>query len=245
MFKDHLTPSAAKAALVAQAVRGVEVFGGIVLNHSVGGINPAAVEAMALTTGQHGKVVWLPTVDAENHVKQDRRSRRDVTPVKVFENGKPVAALLEIFELCRRYDLVLATGHVSVAESLMITKAALRAGVNKVLVTHATDWPIFASVEEIGSLVDSGAFVELALPIARNGISHPDIEAQFDKLASAFVKVGAQHLVLSSDLGQPDNPPHVHGLARFVAALEKRGVPEKDIERAIKTNPAYLLGLTK
>ena len=65
VLKEHTTETASWAYLVSQVVPGVEVFGGIVLNRYVGGMNPAAVEAMALTRGGLGKVVYMPTMDAE------------------------------------------------------------------------------------------------------------------------------------------------------------------------------------
>src|SRR5262245_50808364 len=63
VFKEHTTETASWAYLVSQIVPGIELFGGIVLNRAVGGLNPVAVEAMALTKGGRGRVVYMPTVD--------------------------------------------------------------------------------------------------------------------------------------------------------------------------------------
>ena len=65
MFKEHTTETASWAYLVSQIVKGIELLGGIVLNRAVGGINKVAVEAMALTRGERGSVVYMKTVDAE------------------------------------------------------------------------------------------------------------------------------------------------------------------------------------
>ncbi len=46
VLKNHVTSTADRAYLVMQQVPGLEVFGGIVLNGAVGGINPQAVEWM-------------------------------------------------------------------------------------------------------------------------------------------------------------------------------------------------------
>src|SRR5437762_855610 len=46
VLKNHVVTTADRAALTMQQVPGIEVWGGIVLNSSVGGINPAAVEWM-------------------------------------------------------------------------------------------------------------------------------------------------------------------------------------------------------
>src|ERR1700681_4871792 len=63
VLKSHYFPTAERAKVVTKAVPGIQAFGAITLNHSVGGLNPVAVE-MAGRSGN--KVVWMPTVDAAN-----------------------------------------------------------------------------------------------------------------------------------------------------------------------------------
>jgi hypothetical protein len=66
VLKNHITMTADRAALLAEVVPGIDVFGGVVLNHAVGGLNPAAVEVMATMSGGRGRVVWLPTRDEQH-----------------------------------------------------------------------------------------------------------------------------------------------------------------------------------
>ena len=66
MIKCHYEPSPSRAAHAERIVPGIRVFGGIVLNHAVGGVNPAAAEA-ALQMG--AREVWMPTVDARFHAE--------------------------------------------------------------------------------------------------------------------------------------------------------------------------------
>src|ERR1700761_735801 len=63
VFKSHYEPTASMAYLVRKEVPGIEAFGGIDLNLTVGGMNPAAVEHMAAITGGYGRVVWMSTSD--------------------------------------------------------------------------------------------------------------------------------------------------------------------------------------
>ena len=65
VFKNHYTMTADRAALAMHVVSGIEIFGGIALNRAVGGLNPEAVRQMVQFAGGRGKVVWLPTFDAE------------------------------------------------------------------------------------------------------------------------------------------------------------------------------------
>src|SRR5487761_2254889 len=75
VLKNHYESTASLAYLVRKEVPGIEIFGGIDLNRSVGGVNPAAIERMGLMKGGWGKVVWMPTFDNENQVKASKENR--------------------------------------------------------------------------------------------------------------------------------------------------------------------------
>src|SRR4029079_1241551 len=112
VLKEHNTETASWAYLVSQVVPGIEVFGGIVLNKAVGGINPVAVESMALTRGGRGRVVYMPTNDAA------ARHPSSPTAVEVSRNGQLLPEVLEVLRIVAKYDLCLSTGHVSTEEAL-------------------------------------------------------------------------------------------------------------------------------
>src|ERR1700719_4380275 len=63
VLKSHYIQTGERAQVVTKAVPGSHVYGAVTLNHSVGGLNPVAVE-LAGRTGC--KIVWFPTVDAAN-----------------------------------------------------------------------------------------------------------------------------------------------------------------------------------
>src|SRR5207244_7333676 len=44
VLKSHYFPTAERAKVVTKAVPGIHAYGAIALNHSVGGLNPVAVE---------------------------------------------------------------------------------------------------------------------------------------------------------------------------------------------------------
>ena len=63
VLKSHYIQTGERAQVVTKAVPGIKAFGAVTLNHSVGGLNPVAVEL----AGRSGcKIVWMPTVDAQN-----------------------------------------------------------------------------------------------------------------------------------------------------------------------------------
>src|SRR5262245_45113834 len=157
VFKEHHTETASWAYLVSQMVPGIELFGGIVLNRAVGGINPVAVEAMALSRGGRGRVVYMPTVDAE--YRNERRS--DTVPVS--RNGQLLPAVQEVLKVMAKYDLGLSTGHVSPDEALMLIRAAKTAGVNKIYVQHPNHGGLVMSMAQMKEAVRLGALIEIVL----------------------------------------------------------------------------------
>lgn len=240
VLKNHYESTAALAYIVRKEVPGIEIFGGIDLNRSVGGINPAAIERMVLMKGGWGRVVWMPTFDNENQVKASKESRPFVS---VSRNGQLLPEAEQVIQLAAKHQLILETGHSSAADGLLIVHAARAAGVQHVIVTHAMADPIRMTIPQMQQAAREGAYIEFVygatLP-ANNGA--PAMLSMSD-YAKAIRAVGPQFCILSSDLGQPGRPLHPDGLAQFFQALRKEGISQTDIDLMSKTNPARVLGL--
>ena len=241
LFKNHYTQTASLAYLTAQAVPGIEVFGGIALNRSVGGVNPVAVERMAASTGGYGRVVWMPTFDSEHYHRVLAPNPRHVP---VAENGKLLPEVLAVLSVMAEHDLALATGHSSPAESLLLIEAAKAKGIDRIIVTHPLPGPVAMSVADQEKAAAMGAFLEYpfnaTLPADPNWGGG---ESSLDEYADAIREIGVEHVILSSDLGQPLNPVHTAGLMAFFAGLRERGFSQAEFDRMAKTNPARFLGL--
>src|SRR5271166_3343629 len=117
VLKNHYEPTASLAYLVRKEVPGIEVFGGISLDLTVGGVNPAAVEWMTKVKGGYGRVVWLPTFDSEAQVKLTNQKRPFA---RVTKDGKVVPEVVQVMSIAARNDLVLETGHSSPAECMLL-----------------------------------------------------------------------------------------------------------------------------
>jgi Family of unknown function (DUF6282) len=235
VIKDHYEPTADQAYLVRKAVPGLEVFGGIVLNRSVGGINMAALERMVLMTGNYGRVVWLPTMDAENQVQFNKEKRPFVA---VTEDGHLLAAVIDVIEFCKQHQLTLETGHISAQEGLLVVHEARKEGVEHVVVTHAMDVPVRMTIPQMVEAAKAGAYIEFVYS-ALVGKDPIPVSAYVE----AIRKIGPAWCILSSDFGQPENPPHTVGLAAFFEKLRAAGISQGDIDTMAKTNPAKVLGL--
>jgi hypothetical protein len=233
VIKNHYEPTASLAYVVRKAVPGIEVFGGISLDLTLGGVNPAAVEWMTKVEGGYGKVVWLPTFDSESQVKLSGQ-QRPFAPVT--RDGKILPEVLAVIALAAQHDLVLETGHSAPQESLLIIAEAKRQGVEHVLVTHAMNSPGGSmTLDEMREAARLGALLEL--------VHSPLNDEQLRKEAEAIRTIGAASFVLASDLGQPPNPLHTDGLLALYRGLMAQGVSAGDIDLMSRKNPARLLGL--
>lgn len=236
VFKSHWEPTASMAYLVRKAVPGIEIFGGIDLNRSVGGVNAAAVERMASIEGGWGRVVWMPTFDSENQVRYSKENRPFVS---VSKSGKLLAEVKEVIGVVAKRGLTLETGHSSAAECLALVREARRQGVERVVVTHAMLAPIHMTIPQMQEAARDGAYIEFVY----NALIGPNKEFEPADYVKAIRAVGPEHCILSSDLGQPPNPLHPDGLTAFFAALRAAGLPQSEIDLMSKANPARALGL--
>ncbi len=225
VLKNHYEPTASWAYFAAKAVPGIEVFGGIALNRAVGGVNPAAVSRMARVIGGRGKIVWMPTFDAG--------------AVPVSRDGRLLPEVLEVLDLIRKHDLVLATGHSTPAENRLLIREARQRGIERIIVTHAMLAPIHMSVEQMQEAGAQGAFIEFVY----NGLIGASKERTPEQYADAIRRIGPEHCIMATDLGQAANPLPVDGMKAFIEAMQKQGLTGAQIRRMTIDNPARLLGL--
>lgn len=245
VLKEHNTETASWAYLASQAVPGVELYGGIVLNKAVGGINPVAVESMALMRGHLGRVVYMPTVDAAA-----RNPPGSPKAVAVSRNGQLLPEVLDVLRIVAKYDLGLSTGHVSEQEALMVVRAAKEAGVKKMYVQHPNHGGIVMSMASMKQAVGMGALIEIVLsgegftggkPQAINR-ENPVMDYGPQKLAD-IRELGPANIVISTDLGQPGRVNYAQAFQTAMAVLAKSGFSQAEIDMMTKQNPARFLGL--
>lgn len=245
VLKAHECPTAGRAALVNARTKGIVACGGIVLNQFIGGFNPAAVDA-ALKMG--GKIVWFPTFHARNHLAHygsesitftSHQLQAPTIGLSVLdENGRLRPEVEPILRLIAAEKAILGTGHLSAREILVLTDAALAAGVEKILITHADMGFVGLTLEEQVRLANKAAILEkcyLAMLLAQDGGAK--------MMADSIKAIGAEHCVLVTDLGQSVFPHPVEGMRTFVEALMAEGISPHEVRVMLAENPARLLGL--
>jgi hypothetical protein len=236
VLKNHYEPTASDAYYVHKVVPGIQVFGGIDLNLSVGGMNPIAVEKMALTTGHLGKLVWMATFDTRAQVLA---SKIDRPYVAVSRNGELLPETKSVIAMIKKYDLVMATGHNSAEDDLLLIQEARKQRITHIVVTHAMLSPTFMTIPQMQQAASLGAYIEFVY----NGLVGGSKQFDFADYAKAIRAVGPEHCILSSDMGQPANPLHPDALVLLFDGLKKQGLSQSDIDQMSKVNPARLLSL--
>lgn len=234
VFKNHVVATADRAWLARKHVAGIKAFGGIVLNSSVGGINPDAVNWMWRMQGGYGRVVWFPTFDADNHVKHFKDAPE---AIKVLgADGKVLPEVRGVLKIAAEQKLVVETGHLSPAEALAVIEAGRDMGVDRLVVTHAQFEVVNMSVAEMKKAADMGAKLELCAmgplmgPSAHLAWMRHWRQVKVQETAAAIKEVGPQNFILATDLGQTGNPTPADGLQAFVTDLMQEGISQDEVK---------------
>jgi hypothetical protein len=254
VLKSHYTSTAERAAVVRGVVPGVAALGAIVLNRAIGGMNPLAVEIAAR---EGARVVWMPTTDSlaeREHLAhqppganlpvwakvQAEFAERGIETEAVAtldEDGGLLAETRLVLEVIAEHRLVLATGHLGRDEVFAIVAAAVQMGVEDVVVTHP-DFPAQGfSVDEQLRLAAMGAWIERCFTTPHTG------KCSWEQWLDGTRAVGAQRTLISSDLGQINNPPVEDGLALMADRLLEAGFSEDEVRTMAVTNTRKIAGL--
>jgi hypothetical protein len=249
LYKDHYYLGVPHAIILEKLFpdTGVRLFSGLVLNNANGGINPHAVDHAASIGA---KIIWMPTVSAENHIAQltgqgktfpkTKRKMLDPVPLSALDASGAVSdAAKACLDIIAEANIILAGGHLPARELHLLFDEAKRRGVKKMLVNHPT-YLIGCNDADIRSLVGLGAYMEHSICMFADGKSK-----KFDAsdLAHLVDVAGVDRTILSSDLGLLDNPRPVDGFRQIVRILLDLQFSAADIRTLISTNAAGLLDL--
>ena len=249
LLKAHEQDTTGRAALVRRQVSGIEAYGGIVLNHHTGGLNPAAVDN-SIKLG--ARMVWMPTLSAQHHIdhfggshfgkamKGRTETRTPARGIGVLDAaGVVVPAAREILDLIADAGICLSTGHLSPREIMALVREARRAGVTRILVTHPDLTLTGLTVEDQKELAAEGAVLEKDIIVMMPAWQSLSLE----QMTKSIREIGPQHCVLATDFGQLHHPMPPEGLRMFVQMLLEQGIGPDEIRTMIVDNPGRLLNL--
>ncbi len=236
LIKSHQNSTVERAWLVSQCVPGIRVYGGLVLNETVGGLNPAAVR-LALKLG--ARQIWMPTRSARNH----RLHHGEAGGISILDGqGTVLPVVVEILQDMAKSDCILGTGHLSPQETTALLDAASNLGVSKILVTHPEWGPTYYSYEEQKELAKRvNVFFERCFV----STTHLCGNVPFETIERAIIETGVERTILSTDLGQPETPPPAEGLRLYAERLLSTGFSVDQIRAMMQANPERLLARSK
>ena len=251
VLKSHYVQTGERAQVVRKAVPGFKAYGAITLNHSVGGFNPVAVE---LAGRSDCKIVWMPTVDAENETAgrldggSDKlpfwaKIQRELAaegisppPLNALDaSGKVVEPARRCLERIAKHNMILATGHLGRREIFGLVRTAREIGIKKVLVTHAEFPSQSLTGDEQKELADLGAIIEHCFTTTYTR------KAPWETAFANIRKTGVARTLISTDLGQTINPPVAEGFAMFAQRLLDAGFSVDEVRTMAVSNPTRLI----
>lgn len=249
--KDHDYSSVMTAALIRKHFPELKtkIYPSIVLNNVVGGLNPYAVEH---TAALGGKVVWLPTLAAENHLRWQAQAQwthpassdrmRPVTPIKVLNDDKKTLRddTKEILDIVAKSDMVLASGHLHVSETWVVFEEAKRRGVKRLVFTHPEDI-VDGTLNDVKGIAAMGAYIEHSLCMFLDGCKFKSREAE--DLKNQIDAGGIGQTILASDLGQVGTYAPLDGMRRGIKLCIDLGYSDDQIRQMVSTNAARALGI--
>jgi hypothetical protein len=216
----------------------MDVFGGVVLNYFVGGLNPYAVDACCALGG---KIVWLPTIHADAHKPLGRFDFQEPSTTKFPDKGIRILskkgltdAMYEILDILHGKNVVLATGHVSAKEAVTLVREVKQRGYDiRILINHVLFYTPDMDENDIETLKDPGVWFEIS------HLTQKIHAASMDRLTRMITRHPDANWVMVSDAGQKGNPSP-QALRQFRDQLTSRHISDQTIEKMMVHNPRRL-----
>lgn len=232
-----------------------KLYGSLVLNYPIGGLNPIAVKTALYGYGDCVEI-WLPSTSAKwqlDNIAAELGKSND-SGIVVSENGELAPELIEILDIMAEYNnnslgrrVALQTCHVSNQEKFDVLRYIRKKGMDiDVIMTHITQELTIASEEEMLEMIDLGAYIEFSETSCVPWTGMQDMILNFDfsfsVLKSLLNKKGPENIILSSDSGQPSHE-FVPGWRSFIKTLLAQGVSKKDIRIMSRDIPKKVCGI--
>ena len=235
VIKSHSEPTSTLAYHLRLEIPNINLFGGIVMNRSNGGMNVAAVEYMATKIyGAPGKVVWMPAGDSEIESTPPYPTKPFVA---VSRDGELLPEVKDVISAIARHNLILASGHIAPEEALMVFREGRRVRVDNMIATHAMDLAGKMNLDQMMEAAKTGAIIEFDF---RNVLDEGGVRAD------TIRKIGPERCLISEfwTHSSPRVYARLDGVGQFVEAMHARGFTDHELDVMFKENPARLLGLS-
>lgn len=250
VLKNHFYPTVPLVQNIEKKGKPL-VFGSVVLNNAIGGLNPEAIYASSLIA-KKTFFVWFPTINAENFLNKSSyeipkewvgkkefiaRKSKSINGLKIVKGNQLKNETISLLKMIKKVNGVLATGHISWQESLLLAEKALKIGLKKIVITHPIYQRINMPIEIQKKLAKKNCFIEECYSMYL--IDKIPIKI----IARQIKEIGAQAVILSSDVGQTFSPSPSFALTKFAYLLKKESITNEELYSMLVKNPRKLLGI--
>lgn len=253
-MKSHYFCTAERAALSKQLYPDCDSVGTITLNGSVGGINPMAVE-MAARAG--ARLIWFPTCDGayeQAHTFTGDPNKKlpfwagivmamkeegiSAPPISILDqDGRLTEETHKVLDVAAKYNMVVTTGHISHEETFaLVRSAAEEHHVKNIIITHVDFPTTYYEIEDQKKLAGYGAYMEHCYT------TYVTKKVDYAVTLEMIRAMGPEHVVLSTDLGQPAGIFPDEGLEAFATRLHEDGFTVEQVRQMTVYNARKLLG---
>ena len=223
VYKSEDHPTAALASILKQMYPGLKIIGSLVLNDSIGGINPSAIEISARLGA---KVVWIPPLKPRLYPEKQC--------VLFTNDGSLSKESLNALEIIGSHEMTLVSCLTSLPETITLFNEAKRRGVKRMVANNAHGT---MSIEDQREIASHGAYLEYTFLSCMP--SHAKINPK--KMTRDIQSVGIDKCIVATGFGQWLNPPPAEGLRMAIAALLDSGLSEQQVSILVKENPKSLV----
>lgn len=247
VLKLHHGSSVEAAINLNRLKENIRVYGGVVLNYPVGGINPHAADT-AISLG--AKVIWLPTIHAANHEKafgvlggfHFQKSDLKLTPQNgisvIDENGELTGSVKTVLDLLNGKEIVLGTGHISDREIYALKKFIKSEHLKiPLLVNHALFKAPDLDINQIRELTDSSTWFETVYLTVADIAGSQSVK----NVAKILGNTPDTRWIIASDSGQVGNLPSPLAISKYAGMLCDEGIEKSRVLKMFKDEPAELL----
>lgn len=238
LIKCHYADTAARAALLNERFTELKFAGGVTLNRSSGGINPEAVD---VSGKMGGKIVWFPTMDSLHYQAFHKKNGSSNTVPNgclyiLDADGQLISEAVAVLETAKKYGMMVGTGHLGPEEGMALVRAGAELGC-QIILTHADNPANAYTIQEQCEAAELGAIVEHCY------FTTYYRRTPIETITAQIRAVGIEHVILSTDFGQPQSPYSDEGLEQYATLLARQGFSDAELRAMFCSTPARLLGM--
>lgn len=241
VLKSTSFPTNPVAAVTKYVAPDVQCFGSVTLDYEVtGGINEYTPLLLENQAKQGAKVLWMPAFSAA-YARKFIPGKEGTGICIIDQDGNLIPEIIPLLEIVKKYDMVLATAHISYEEADALLTKAHEMGIQKMIVTHPFSDVIWdpMTLEQTLHLVSLGAYAEFCYLSCTPMNGREDPEFYLNMMRA----IGPEHCIMSTDMAQITDPVPAEGMRQYIAHMLQYGATKEEVEWMVKKNPAKLLSL--